>query len=119
MVIYQFEITSDLSDVSGPPSQTETTMPLTHLPVTTTTIVTEFQCKAYPIPLKLRCDGIPHCPPDHEDEKDCPEGNIYSFLDSSPVQISFKFEKLGVRPNYLPLCSRIIGILQFSNEIGT
>ena len=77
MVIYQFEITSDLSDVSGPPSQTETTMPLTHLPVTTTTIVTEFQCKGYPIPLKLKCDGIPHCQPDHEDEKDCPEGEIY------------------------------------------
>ena len=71
-----FSSIQDLSDISGPPSQTETTTPLTHLPVTTTTTIeTEFQCKAYPIPLELRCDGIPHCPPDHEDEKDCPEGN--------------------------------------------
>ena len=80
MVFYQFEIPSDLSNVSGPSSQTETTTPLTHLPVITTTIEIEFQCKAYPIPLKLRCDGIPHCAPGNEDEKDCPEGKIQPWL---------------------------------------
>ena len=80
MVFYQFEITSDSSDVSGPSSQTETTTQLPHLPVTTTTIEPLFQCKSYPIPLKLRCDGIPHCAPGNEDEKDCPEGKIQPWL---------------------------------------
>ena len=63
--------------ISGSSSQVETTTPLTHLSVTTTTMKTEFQCKYYAIPLKSKCDGIPHCSPDHKDEKDCPEGNIY------------------------------------------
>ena len=65
----------DLSDISGLSSSTETT-PNPHLTVTTNTKEPKFQCKSYEIPLEFRCDGIPHCAPDNEDEKDCPEGKI-------------------------------------------
>ena len=51
--------------------------------ISTTTMEPEFQCKFYPIPMKFRCDGIPHCAPDHEDEKGCPEGKNLLLFDKS------------------------------------
>ena len=43
----------------------------------TTSIPTQklFQCRDYPIPLELKCDGIKQCVPDGIDEIDCPRNS--------------------------------------------
>ena len=47
--------------ISGSSSQVETTTPLTHLSVTTTTMKTEFQCKYYALLLgKLEAYSVLH-----------------------------------------------------------
>ena len=43
----------------------------------TTSVPTQklFQCRDYPIPLELKCDGIKQCVPDGIDEIDCPRNS--------------------------------------------
>ena len=50
----------------------------------TPTIPSQFQCKLYPIPLQLKCDGLNHCVPDGEDEENCPETPAISSSTSIP-----------------------------------
>ena len=64
-------------NISGPSSPIKQPFFQTNKPTKKTTNELTFQCKLYSIPLKLRCDGTPHCMPDGEDEKDCLKGNIF------------------------------------------
>jgi len=89
---------SDDIVVEGSSSPIETTTPLTPLPVTTTTKEPTFQCQYYEIPLELRCDGIPHCMPENEDEQNCPEGPsspIATNTTSLPVTITTEKPEAG------------------------
>ena len=58
-----------------------TVPPTTTVPrLTTSTPQTSinFQCEIYgttvTLPIEAKCDGVPHCLPEMDDEKDCPTG---------------------------------------------
>ena len=81
MFFFQFWSTLILAmcgiNISGPSSPIKQPFFQTNKPTKKITNELTFQCKLYSIPLKLRCDGTPHCMPDGEDEKDCLKGNIF------------------------------------------
>ena len=45
-----------------------------------------FQCRDYPLPIALKCDGIVQCIPDGIDEADCPNTTAATTT-PSPLKI--------------------------------